>query len=198
MQGFSPAADNNKSAILSILSSYLTSGDHVLEIGSGSGQHAIHMSNALPQIEWQPTDRAMTLGLLSSNIREYGAPNLHPPIEIDLKTTTHVISEGVQCVFAANVTHIVSERLCTNLIHLAAENLVKGGFLILYGPYRYSGEFTTQSNRDFDAWLKDRDSESGVRDFEWVVGLACEQGMSLMKDHIMPANNQCLVFQKDE
>ena len=102
----------------------------------------------------------------------------------------------MQCVYAANVMHIVSEPLGADLIKLAAQSLLKDGYLVLYGPYRYGGEFTTESNKDFDGWLKDRDSDSGVRDFEWVEGLANESGLNLIKDHAMPANNQCLVFKK--
>ena len=170
MQGYSPAADNNKSAILSVLTNYLSEGDHVFEIGSGSGQHAIHMAAALPPIQWQPSDRANTLALLSANIREYGTPNVQQPIELDLAKPPLALPEGVQCVYAANVMHIVSEPLGATLIKLAAQSLLKDGYLVLYGPYRYGGEFTTESNKDFDGWLKDRDSDSGVRDFEWVEG----------------------------
>ena len=196
MQGYSPAADNNKSAILSVLTNYLSEGDHVFEIGSGSGQHAIHMAAALPQIQWQPSDRANTLALLSANIREYGTPNVQQPIELDLEKPPLALPEGVQCVYAANVMHIVSERLGATLIKLAAQSLLKDGYLVLYGPYRYGGGFTTESNKDFDGWLRDRDSDSGVRDFEWVERHAKECGLNLIKDHAMPANNQCLVFKK--
>ena len=196
MHGFSPAADNNKAPILSVLSGYLSADDHVFEIGSGSGQHAIYMAAALPHIQWQPSDRANTLALLSANIREYGTPNVQQPIELDLAKPPLALSEGVQCVYAANVMHIVSEPLGATLIKLAAQSLLKDGYLVLYGPYRYGGEFTTESNKDFDGWLKDRDSASGVRDFEWVEKLANESGLTLIKDHAMPANNQCLVFKK--
>ena len=196
MQGYSTAADNNKSAILSVLTNYLSEADHVFELGSGSGQHAIHIAAALPHIQWQPSDRANTLALLSANIRGYGTPNVQQPIELDLAKPPLALPEGVQCVYAANVMHIVSEPLGVTLIKLAAQSLLKDGYLVLYGPYRYGGEFTTESNKDFDGWLKDRDSDSGVRDFEWVERLAKECGLNLIKDHAMPANNQCLVFKK--
>ena len=196
MHGFSPAADNNKAPILSVLSGYLSADDHVFEIGSGSGQHAIYMAAALPHIQWQPSDRANTLALLSANIHEFETPNVQQPIELDLAKPPAALPEGVQCVYAANVMHIVSEPLGATLIKLAAQSLLKDGYLVLYGPYRYGGEFTTESNKDFDGWLKDRDSGSGVRDFEWVERLANESGLTLIKDHAMPANNQCLVFKK--
>ena len=198
MQGYSPAADNNKSAILSVLSHYLSAGDHVFEIGSGSGQHAIHMSASLPKIQWQPSDRAINLPLLSSNILEYGPPNLRSPIELDLEKPPPAIPSRVQCVYAANVMHIVKQPLGAELISWAAESLDERGYLILYGPYRYAGEFTTESNKNFDEWLKGRDSESGIRDFEWVIRLANERALTLVKDHAMPANNQCLVFRKGD
>jgi len=198
MQGYSPAADNNKSAILSVLSHYLWAGDHVFEIGSGSGQHAIHMSASLPKIQWQPSDRAINLPLLSSNILEYGPPNLRPPIELDLEKPPPAIPSRVQCVYAANVMHIVKQPLGAELISWAAESLDERGYLILYGPYRYAGDYTTESNKNFDEWLKGRDSESGIRDFEWVIRLANEWALTLVKDHAMPANNQCLVFRKGD
>ena len=196
MQGFSPAADNNKSAILSVLSHYLSAGDHVFEIGSGSGQHGIHMSASMPEIQWQPSDRAINLPTLSSNILEYGPPNLRPPIELDLDKPSRAIPSAVQGVYAANVMHIVREALGAELLSWAGKSLTEKGYLILYGPYRYAGEFTTESNKNFDEWLKERDSESGIRDFEWVNKLATEHALTLVKDHAMPANNQCLVFQK--
>ena len=196
MQGYSPAADNNKAAILSVLSHYLSDGDHVFEIGSGSGQHAIHMSAALPHVQWQPSDRATTLPILRSNIREYASPNLLSPVELDLGGTSAYAGPEVQCVYAANVMHIVSQPLGVNLINWAASTLHSSGYFILYGPYRYNRRFTTESNANFDRWLKDRDAESGIRDFEWVERLANKSVLTLIEDHAMPANNQCLVFQK--
>lgn len=196
MQGYSPAAENNKSSILSVLENYLCDGDRVLEIGSGSGQHAIHVSSALQNVLWQPSDRAVALPLLRANIREYGTPNLSEPIEINLGHLPESSRTPTQCVYSANVMHIVSKPLGGRLIRWAGEILVDRGFLILYGPYKYDGEFTTQSNADFDLWLKDRDPHSGIRDFEWVTQLATQAGLGLIEDHSMPANNQCLIFQK--
>ena len=91
--------------------------------------------------------------------------------------------------------HIVEENLGANLIRGVGDNLAEGGLLILYGPYKYGGDFTTQSNADFDAWLKERNPHSGIRDFEWVNDLADRRGLSLQADLSMPANNQILIFQ---
>lgn len=196
MQGYSPAAENNKSAILSVLENYLSDGDRVLEIGSGSGQHAIHVSASLQNIQWQPSDQAVALPLLRANIREYGSPNLSEPIELNLARLPESSQTPVQCVYSANVMHIVSKPLGDQLIRWAADILVDWGYLILYGPYKYDGDFTTQSNTDFDLWLKNRDPHSGIRDFEWVSQLATQAGLCLVEDYSMPANNQCLIFRK--
>ena len=196
MQGFSPAADNNKSPILSILSNYLRDADRLFEIGSGSGQHAIYMAASVHTIRWQPSDCASVLPLLTNNIETYGTPNLSLPREFDLASLSKSEKIDVDCVYAANVMHIVSESLCENLIRLAGSALSQNGYLILYGPFTYNGQFTTRSNQDFDVWLKSRDPKSGVRSYEWVTALAAAAKLNLINDHVMPANNQCLVYQR--
>ena len=196
MKGFSSAADNNKSPILSVLTTYLADGDRVFEVGSGSGQHAIYMAASLPNIQWIASERAHTFPLLSENLNDYATPNIAEPTVLDLAEAAEPNNLGVQCIYAANVVHIVSEPLVVNLMNWAGSALDETGFLILYGPYRYKNEFTTVSNQNFDRWLKDRDPQSGVRDFEWVSALALNAGLSLVEDRSMPANNQCLVFQK--
>ena len=196
MQGFSPAAENNKSPILDVLTSYLRAGDNVLEIGSGSGQHAIHMATSLPDLHWQPSEQTSVLPLLNQNVRDFGPANLNQPCELDLAQLPDSMDMHLQCVYSANVIHIVSEALGENLITWSGDILSNGGYLVLYGPYKYGGEFTTPSNANFDLWLKDRNAQSGIRDFEWVNQLANLSGMELLKDHAMPSNNQCLVFKK--
>lgn len=196
MQGYSPAADKNKSPILSVLSNYLRDADRVFEIGSGSGQHAIYMAASLPTIGWQPSDCASVLPLLTKNIETYGTPNLSLPWEFNLANLAPLEKNEVDCVYAANVMHIVSESLGENLIHWAGSALSQNGYMILYCPFTYDGQFTTQSNRDFDFWLKSRDPNSGVRSYEWVTELASAAKLSLVNDHGMPANNQCLIYQR--
>lgn len=196
MQGYSPAADKNKSPILSVLSNYLKDADRVFEIGSGSGQHAIYMAASLPTIRWQPSDCPSVLPLLTENIEAYGTPNLSLPREFDLASLSKLKKIEVDCVYAANVMHIVSESLGENLIRWAGSALSQNGYMILYGPFTYDGQFTTQSNEDFDFWLKSRDPNSGVRSYEWVTELASAAKLNLVNDHDMPANNQCLVYQR--
>jgi len=196
MQGYSPAADKNKSPILSVLSNYLKDADRVFEIGSGSGQHAIYMAASLPTIRWQPSDCPSVLPLLTENIEAYGTPNLSLPWEFDLASLSKLEKIEVDCVYAANVMHIVRESLGENLINWAGSALSQNGYMILYGPFTYDGQFTTPSNQDFDFWLKSRDPKSGVRSYEWVAELAAAAKLNLVNDHDMPANNQCLVYQR--
>ena len=193
MQGFSQAADNNKAAILAVLAEWLPHQAKLLEIGSGAGQHAIYMAASLNHVHWQPTDRAPALPMLTSNIAEYGTANILRPTALDLATQTWP-AQTFDCVYSANVMHIVSPELGENLICSAAKMLTADGLLALYGPYKYSGVFTTPSNADFDLWLKARDAQSGIRDFEWVHDLASRSGLRLMADQRMPANNQMLIF----
>lgn len=195
MQGFSQAADNNKAPILTVLSEWLQDHARVLEVGSGAGQHAIHFAGALESIRWQPTERAEVLPTLTENVATYGRANILSPISLDL-STNHWPQDTVDCVYAANVMHIVSQSLGANLVRGAAEMLAKGGVLLLYGPFKYRGDFTTPSNADFDQWLKARDQSSGIRDIEWLCDLATESRLSLVEDRPMPANNQMLVLRR--
>ncbi len=195
MQRFSEAAEKNKTQILLVLQDRLLPNAHVLEIGSGSGQHALHMAAEIKSITWQPTERSEGLPDLAKNLSDCGSPNILKPLMLDLSSERWP-NVDTNCVYSANVMHIVKENLGENLIRGVGKNVAEGGLLILYGPYKYGGDFTTQSNAEFDAWLKERDPNSGIRDFEWVADLANQHGLSLQADLSMPANNQMLIFQR--
>lgn len=195
MERFSQAADNNKDPILAALRKILTKPGTILEIGSGSGQHAIFLGNGLPHVTWQPSDRADSLPALSNNLAEWAPDNVAEPLELDLNHADWPI-DAIDAVFAANVLHIVSTDLGEALITGAGRRLTDGGKLICYGPFKYDGAFTTPSNASFDQWLKARDPASGIRDIEWVRDIAAKCDLELMADHDMPANNQLLVFEK--
>ena len=139
MQGFSQAADNNKAAILAVLAEWLPHQTKLLEIGSGAGQHAIHLAAALNHVLWQPSDREIVLPALTSNIDEYGPANILGPITLDLAAHTWP-AQTYNCVYAANVMHIVSSELGENLIRRAAKVLTDEGLLALYGPFKYAGD----------------------------------------------------------
>ena len=195
MQGYSQAAENNKAPIAHIMGRHLPPNASIFEIGSGAGQHALHMSNTFPGITWLPSEREVVIPILRANLAHYGHNNIQPPLVLDLTDFTWS-GDPVDAVYAANVMHIVSEPLGERLLQLAAKALKPSGLLMLYGPYKYDGEFTTESNATFDQWLKDRDPASGIRNFETVILTAQCAGLTLTQDYAMPANNQMLIFER--
>ena len=195
MQSYSQAAENNKAPIADVMGKHLPPDASVLEIGSGAGQHALHMAHTFPGITWLPTEREAVVPILRANLALYESHNIQPPLALDLADFIWS-GDPVDAVYAANVMHIVSVTLGERLVQLAAEALKSSGLLMLYGPYKYNGQFTTQSNATFDQWLKDRDPASGVRDFEAVIATAQCTGLTLAQDYAMPANNQMLIFER--
>ena len=196
MQGYSQAAENNKAPIADVMGKHLPPDASVLEIGSGAGQHALHMSHTFPGITWLPSERKAVVPILMANLALYESNNIQPPLLLDLADFTWS-GDPVDAVYAANVIHIVSDSLGKRLVQLAADALRSSGLLMLYGPYKYNGQFTTESNAAFDQWLKDRDPASGVRDFEAVLATAQCSGLTLAQDYAMPANNQMLIFERE-
>ena len=195
MQGYSKAAENNRAPIAHVMGKHLPPDASVLEIGSGAGQHALHMSHTFPGITWLPSEREAVVPILRANLALCESKNVQPPLVLDLADFAWS-GDQVDSVYAANVMHIVSESLGERLVQLAADALKSSGLLMLYGPYKYNGQFTTESNARFDQWLKDRDPASGVRDFEAVVATAQCTGLTLAHDYAMPANNQMLIFER--
>ena len=195
MQGYSQAAENNKAPIADIMGRHLQPDAFILEIGSGAGQHALHMSNTFPGIIWLPSEREAVVPILRANLALYGSNNIQSPLVLDL-TDFNWSGDSVDVVYAANVMHIVSEPLGERLVRLAVEALKPSGLLMLYGPYKYNGQFTSESNASFDQWLKDRDQASGIRDFEALMSTAKCTGLTLTRDYAMPANNQMLIFER--
>lgn len=191
---FSQACENNKAPILAVLQRYLTSVDQVLEIGSGTGQHAVHFAAQLPQLIWQCSDQAEYLDGINAWLDWAQLPNTPPPLLLDVQQPWPVAT--VPAIFSANTLHIMSWELVCQFIPRAASMLVHGGWLLIYGPFNYGGTYTSDSNRQFDVWLKTRDPMSGIRDQEAVNQLAQEAGLLLQADHAMPANNRLLVWQK--
>ena len=167
----------------------------VLEIGSGTGQHAVHFARHLRHVEWQPTDRADYLHDLAARIAEEGTPNLLAPIELDVlqQQWPPVTADAV---YSANTLHIMSWPEVEVFFSGVGRVLPAGGVLVAYGPFRYAGNFTSESNAAFDRSLRERDPASGIRDIEAVNRLAETQGLALKADYAMPANNQLLVWSR--
>ena len=193
MERYSPAAEKNKGPILEALRERVPLRAHVLEVGSGSGQHALHFTKALPKLRWQPTERSDGLTALAANLAAAGRATILPPLALDLASGPWPAGP-FDAVYAANVMHIVSVPLGEALLRGAASVLREGGQLLLYGPYKFGGTFTTESNAEFDRWLKAQDPASGVREFEAVARVAETAGLELGDNRAMPSNNQLLCF----
>lgn len=192
---FSEACERNKDPILRILADAFRDCRHVLEIGSGTGQHAVHFARHLPHLIWQPTDLPENLAELTERVEREGPSNLRMPIALDVRSHPWP-SEPVDGVFSANSFHIMDWGSVEDFFQGVGPVLNAGGVLCVYGPFRYGGCYTSASNASFDRHLKSRDPESGIRDFEAVNELAGAQGLRLTADHAMPAINQTLVWRR--
>jgi len=192
-----PAAERNQGPILEVLKRFLPESGLVLEIASGTGQHVMHFAAALPALTWQPTDlNAEHLTSISAWIRHSGLGNVRPPFELDVGAKPWPV-ERADAVLCFNMIHIAPWAAATQLLAGAGRTLVPGGILFLYGPYRRFGAHTAPSNEAFDADLRARDPEWGLRDMEEVVALAGSSGLSLVEVVPMPANNFSVIFRSD-
>lgn len=191
----SEACERNKGPILRILADAFARSRVVLEIGSGTGQHAVHFATHLPHLTWQPSDREEYLDGLRERIAREGPPNLRPAIELDVRLLPWRL-EPVDAVFSANTLHIMGWNAVEDFFRGVGSVLSTPGVLCIYGPFRYRGAYTSESNAQFDQYLRARDPDSGLRDFEDVNRLALARGLRLLHDHAMPANNQLLVWHK--
>ena len=195
---FSEACERNKGPILEVLRRWLgESPGLVVEIGSGTGQHAVHFARHLQQLSWQPTETPGNLAGLNARVGVEGPCNLLPPLELDVvQHDWPCVADGADAVFTANTLHIMSWPEVQALFRGVGRVLRDDGLLIVYGPFRYGGQYTSYSNASFDEALRSRDPASGIRDFEALDALAVQQGLSLVADEAMPANNQTLVWRK--
>jgi len=193
---FSQPAENNKVDICDRLCDILTHSSHLLEIGSGTGQHAVYMAARLSHLIWQTSDLRDNLENVSARLDLEAPENVRLPIELDVSSHPWPVT-SCDVIYSTNTVHIMSWAHVEHLFQGVGATLEQGGFLILYGPYKYNGNFTTPSNQRFDQWLKDNDPTSGIRDFEAVDELAQDQGLELQHDFAMPANNQLLMWKRN-
>jgi SAM-dependent methyltransferase len=192
----SPAAEKNREPILEILARVLPSSGTVLEVASGSGQHAVFFSRALPGVVWQPTDVAPdALESIAAWRETEGPPNLLAPLRLDVTDESWTVA-NVEAIFSANMIHISPWEACLGLVRGAGRHLAPGGILVLYGPFRIGGEHTAPSNEAFDRDLRARDPSWGVRDLDAVAAAALSHGLALEERAPMPANNQTVVFRR--
>jgi cyclopropane fatty-acyl-phospholipid synthase-like methyltransferase len=193
----SEACERNKGPILEVLARELAAHHAVLEIGSGTGQHAVHFARHLPHLSWQPSEVSEQQPALAERIRLEGPANLCAPIVLDVRSLpwpARSARAAFDAVFTANTLHIMGWESVADFFRGAGGLIAAGGVLCVYGPFRYRGRYTSDSNAEFDAWLRARDPLSGIRDFEALDALARAQRLTLTADHAMPANNQTLVW----
>lgn len=193
---WSEACERNRGPILEVLRVCFSGATQVLEIASGTGQHAVFFAAALPHLLWQPSDLAENLPGIAAWRDDAGLPNLRPPLELDVDAETWPVAE-VDGLFSANALHIMSWASVENFFRGMGRVLLPGGVLAVYGPFSYDGRHTAESNAGFDAFLRARDPLSGIRDFGSIDALAQQQGLALVADHAMPANNRTLVWRRE-
>jgi SAM-dependent methyltransferase len=189
-----PATERNRDPILEVLKRVLPAEGIVLELASGTGQHAAHFARHLPGLLWQPTDRDAE-GFASITAWAEGAANVRPPFPLDATQDPWPV-DTVEAIFSANMIHIAPWPVCLGLMRGAGRHLAPGGVLVLYGPFRVGGAHTAPSNAAFDADLRQCDPAWGVRDLEAVIEAAAAQGLTFAERVPMPANNQTLIFHR--
>ncbi len=191
---FAPACERNREPILDLLRGHFADRRRVLEIGSGTGQHAVHIAAALPHLVWQCADRAPYLPGIRLWLAEAALPNTPAPLTLDVNGAWP--TARFAAAFSANSLHIMSAAEVETLFARLPEVLEDDAVLAIYGPFRYGGAHTSASNARFDASLRANDPASGIRDFEAVNALAADIGLRLVEDRAMPANNRGLVWRR--
>jgi hypothetical protein len=192
----SDACERNKGPILAVLRDAFANCKHVLEIGSGTGQHAVHFAVEMPWLVWQPSELPDAMPGLRKRIFNEGPSNLRAPVVIDVTEAPWDVRK-VDGVFTANTMHIMHWPQVKAFFAGLPAVAKPGTVLAIYGPFRYGGRYTSGSNESFDAMLQARDPASGLRDFEAVDALARAAGFVFKADHAMPAHNQTLVWTLD-
>ena len=208
---FSQACENNKQPILEVLQTELQGCNHVLEIGSGTGQHSVYFAPHLSHLKWQTSDVTGNHRHIIAWHNAYPAPNLYLPLTFDLAqdsvpVSSHLdsghlnssdIAKPYDVIFTANTLHIISRALVERLFTLVGQALPVDGKLIIYGPFNENGNYTSEGNQRFDAMLRAGNPDSGIRHKEDIISLANANHLQLSKTYAMPANNQLLVFRKN-
>ena len=193
-----PATARNREPILEVLVRWLEEPARVLEVASGTGQHAVFFAERLPHVVWQPTEPDPTgLASIEAWRVEAGLPNLEPAIALEVSDSDWPLPEArFDAIFNANLIHIAPWRVGTDLLEGSARTLRPGGLLFLYGPFKVAGAHTSASNAAFDESLRQRDPSYGVRDLEEVVEVASQAGLVWQETNDLPANNKLIVFRR--
>ncbi len=191
-----PASLRNSNPILGVLRYELADCRNLLEIGSGTGQHAVHFSESMSGLTWQTSDLPKNHDGIRAHIAHSGLTNVKAPLTLDVRSA----AKGAQtydAVYTANTMHIMSFSAVTDMISLVSSLLNSGGVFVTYGPFRQSGRFNAESNANFDASLRRSDPDMGIRELEKIDSLAEAVGLRRTRSYAMPANNLLLIWLKD-
>jgi SAM-dependent methyltransferase len=191
---FAEACERNRGPILEVLREAFADCRSVLEIGSGTGQHAVYFAARLPYLVWQTSELPVHHAGILAWLAEAQLPNLRQPLVLDVAGDWPAAT--YDAAFTANTLHIMAWPLVERFFRGVRGVLAPGAVLAAYGPFNYGGAFTSESNAQFDRWLKSRDPASGIRDFDQVCALAAANGLAFVRDVPMPANNRTLLWRR--
>ena len=192
---FAESCQQNREPIFKVIQPLLESYRTVLEIGSGTGQHAVYFAGKLPHLQWQTSDRAEYHQGIHLWLEDANHANIQAPLLLDVSKDSWP-TDLFDAIFSANTLHIMSHFDVVNFFKHLSRCLQPDGLLIIYGPFNYEGHYTSASNAQFDQWLKSQDINRGIKDFEWIDRLAEMGGLKLVSDISMPANNKILCWKK--
>lgn len=192
---YTEACDRNRAPIFSVLEKVFADRKAVLEIGSGTGQHAVFFAMKLPHLVWHTSDLKENHPDINAWLNDSELTNVRTPVTLDVSQDPWPVLE-VDAIFSANILHILHWGAVERFYSGAGNLLPTGGKLVIYGPFNYNNQFTSDSNARFDVWLKARDPMSGIRNFEDLNNLATHAGMEFIEDFEMPANNRILYWKK--
>ena len=195
MKPYAASCDENREPILVELNDLLHDYQSLLEIGSGTGQHAVYFGEQFPRLTWQTSDQLEYHAGIKAWLQDAKLANVLDPLLLDVRQVTWP-NLTVDAVFSANTLHIMSWEAVQACFAGVGLLLISNGLFIVYGPFNYAGQFTSTSNARFDQWLKQRDPDSGIRNFEDLNLLAAKAGLELQADYEMPVNNRILVWRK--
>lgn len=194
---YAPACDRNRDPILAVLREHFADRSRVLELGSGTGQHAVHFAAAMPHLSWQTSEaQPEHLDGIRMWLDEAGLPNTPPPVALDVTRAEQWPAWQADAVFTANTLHYMPWPSVQALLANLPRVMTRGAKLAVYGPFNIDGHYTSDSNAQFDVWLKQRDPRFAIRELEAVDALAAAQGLRLIEQRPMPANNFCVVWQR--
>jgi len=193
---YSESCDQNKQPILSVIQPLLQDCRAVLEIGSGTGQHAVYFAAHMPQLVWYSSDQPSCIEGIKRWFADAGLDNTPAPLVLDVARADWPELD-IDAVFSANTLHIMHWHEVECTFAGVGRLLQEGGLFIVYGPFNYNNDYTSDSNARFDDWLKARDPQSGIRNFEDLARLALQAGLRLVNDYDMPVNNRILCWRKD-